>query len=181
MKFQLFLKDNYYEEVPAGYRDTIQENVIAEITLDDIFEAYERPKRFFIGEDGDLVLKQSGLYFSISHQNLEVTGNIAEELVYWNRRRLRESRVRILKGDCLLAGNTKIIFFTDHIRIYANNGDYETELLPVMKKAVPFTEYLIEFLPITGFLLLITLPNLLLTIPSQLSNIFAFFYIPLEL
>lgn len=141
MKFQLFLKDNYYEEVPAGYRDTIQENVIAEITLDDIFEAYERPKRFFIGEDGDLVLKQSGLYFSISHQNLEVTGNIAEELVYWNRRRLRESRVRILKGDCLLAGNTKIIFFTDHIRIYANNGDYETELLPVMKKAVPFTGF----------------------------------------
>ncbi len=141
MKFQLFLKDKYYEEVPAGYRDTIQENVIAEITLEDIFEAYERPKCFFIGEDGDIVLKQSELYFSISHQNLEVTGNITEELVYWNQRRLRERRVRILKGDCLLAGNTKIVFYPDYIRIYANNEDYKTELLPVMKQTVPFNGF----------------------------------------
>lgn len=141
MKFQLFLKDKYYEEIPKGYKDLIRHDVIEEIELENTFQSYERPDDFFIGEDGDIKLKNSKLYFHINHQNLEVKGDLGAELVYWNQRRLRKTQVRILKGDCLLTGNTKICFFADHVKVYAKQIDYETSLLPVIKETAPYSGF----------------------------------------
>lgn len=141
MKCQLLLKDEYYEEIPSGYKDIHRESVIQEMELDDSFETYERPGNFFMGKEGELVLKKSGLYFNINQQELTASGDLEAEQVYWNQRRLRKKQVRILKGDCLLAGSIKICFFTDCIRVYGNKGDYESELLPALYKSVPFNGF----------------------------------------
>ena len=57
MNFNLLLKEKNYKEIPENStKPEDLEEVLGTIRLPDTFCAYERPERFFLGEDGDVIL-----------------------------------------------------------------------------------------------------------------------------
>jgi S-DNA-T family DNA segregation ATPase FtsK/SpoIIIE len=108
------------------------------LSITDTFCAYERPEVLFLGKDGDVRLPDTGLIIEIRSGTLTITGDIEEEKVYLNRRRLLKNSARILKGDCLFLAGVKFVYYPDHIRIYGEKERYQTSLPPVEKEELPY-------------------------------------------
>lgn len=142
MKYKIYLKDTEYVEIPEGYGVASQEDAgLPVISVPDTYQAYERPDKLYLGEDGDLVLPHTGLMAEISGGSLHLTGNLEEERIYWNQKRVEKRDFKVLKGDCLLMGNIKIVFYPTHILVYASPSDYRSSL-PITEAAdIPYKGY----------------------------------------
>lgn len=139
MNVCLYLKESYCLELPVHYRsEEEQETSLAVLELSDAYEVYERPGQFFIGADGEIALEQSRLIFRVTGQRLEIYGNLDAEPVYWNYRRLRGPVSRILKGDCLLAGGVKLVFYPECLQIYGEGKAWHTSLMPTEWSRTPY-------------------------------------------
>jgi S-DNA-T family DNA segregation ATPase FtsK/SpoIIIE len=139
MKITLCFGEDGYEEYPEGQTEGMKTWEAARIlSITDTFCAYERPEVLFLGKDGDVRLPDTGLIIEIRSGTLLITGEIEEEKVYLNRRRLLKNSARILKGDCLFLAGVKLVHYPDHIRIYGEKDRYETSLPPMEKDELPY-------------------------------------------
>lgn len=139
MNVCLYLKESYCMEIPTHYRNEEDEKDSLEILeLSEACAVFERPYQFFIGADGDIVLGKSRIIFRVVGQMLELTGDLGAEPVYWNYQRLKGPVSRILKGDCLLAGGVKLVFYQECILIYGAEENYCSTLLPTEWNHTPY-------------------------------------------
>ncbi|MCC8026743.1 MAG: type VII secretion protein EssC [Clostridium sp.] len=136
----LYLNDTYYEEAPGEaevYKDKAGSSA-AVLELPDTYTSYERMELFYIGTDGDVVINGTGLMIQIAGQQARLIGGPEGERVYWNQRILKDREITVRRGDCILIGKVKIIFYPNCIQIYADARDYSTILNPVEIKSLPF-------------------------------------------
>lgn len=139
MDFNLCLREKYYEEIPEGYGRDWENGEKAEIIkLPGYFQAFKRPGKFFMGMDGELGIGNTKLLISINGNHMELNGDIGSERIYWNQRRITQSSFRIFRGDCLLIGKIKIIFYPDSLRIFGDEEEYSTSLMPLMQEELPY-------------------------------------------
>lgn len=139
MNFNLCLKERYYEEIPDGYtRNTGEGEIIDTFKLSELFYAYERPDRFFLGVDGELNITNTKLLVSINGNTLELHGEIEKELVYWNQRRVTQNTFRVFRGDSLLIGKIKIIFYSGNIQIFGDKDKFQSSLMPLKREDLPY-------------------------------------------
>ena len=139
MNFNLLLKEKNYKEIPENStKPEDLEEVLGTIRLPDTFCAYERPERFFLGEDGDVILHSTNLLVRVEGNTLEITGAMETELLYWNERRLNKNTIRIFRGDTLLIGKIKIVFYSGYLLIFGDENDYQTSLVPMEKDDIPY-------------------------------------------
>ncbi len=139
---EILLQENYYEEfltekwkgrdIPSGIR---------RFRLSSHCSFYKRLPVTFIGEDGDIRVKETKLIFKAEGNQWRVYGDPQQEAVYWNRKRMRTDSGEILRGDSILLGEIKIVFFSDYLKIYGEEGKYTSLLEPVEDQELPFLDF----------------------------------------
>ena len=140
MEYILGLTENYYEEIYTKNITHIPDKLISTLEVCDAYRAYERPYSFFIGRDGEVKISGSKLFLKIIGNKLEIFGEIENEFIYLNKRRLRKSKLDIIRGDSILIGECIISFHKGFIKIY-NDDKYECSLMPIDKPTLPFSGF----------------------------------------
>ena len=138
MEYVLCLKEKYYEEIAGDNIGEVSKEVLHLFKTSEDYQSYERPYSFFIGKDGDIKITGTEVFFHVNGRKIEIIGEPEKELIYLNKRRLMEKTFNIIRGDCLLAGECRIVFQNGFIKIYSDPEKYKCSLMPVEKAQVPF-------------------------------------------